>query len=213
MSVVSLAHSISSDASSVGGVGGRLPREVAIGSGPPNSERSGQLPHRFTGGGEPPQLLLPTRTQPRRLGDRQAACPSGFTGCGAPLSTQLKFQFGESSHNRRNRPSCRCGGIHPFSQGTQRDSTLAEIDDRSGDFRDRAESVDRSDNHGVAGPGVVEHRGQSGSGVLADPESLSVNIRLGSTPATPSAPSWDDVGGDGVQFAETARGTLVIGAT
>ena len=45
-------------------------REVAIGGGPPNSERSGQLAHRFTGGGEPAQLLLPIPTELGRLGGR-----------------------------------------------------------------------------------------------------------------------------------------------
>ena len=40
------------------GLPGPAPREVAIGGGPPNSERRGQLAHRLTGGGEPAQLLL-----------------------------------------------------------------------------------------------------------------------------------------------------------
>jgi hypothetical protein len=47
------------------------PGEVVIGGGPPNSERRGQLAPRFTGGGKPPQLLLPIGTELRRLGGRQ----------------------------------------------------------------------------------------------------------------------------------------------
>ena len=57
--------------------------------------------------------------------------------------------------------------VNPFAQGTQRDSTFTKRSDGAGDFGDGAsQPVDRGDNHGVAGPGVVEHRGQPRSGCL-----------------------------------------------
>ena len=40
------------------GLPGPAPGEVAIGGGPPNSERRGQLAHRLTGGGEPAQAAF-----------------------------------------------------------------------------------------------------------------------------------------------------------
>ena len=85
----------------------------------------------------------------------------------------------------------RVAGVNAFAQGAQRNPALTKVDDRAGDLGDRAaEPVDRSDHHGVAGPGIVEHCGQPGRAVLAEPESLWVNIRSESSPAALSATSW-----------------------
>ena len=47
----------------------------------------------------------------------------------------------------------------------QRDSTFTEIGDGAGDLGDgSAEPVDRGNDHGVSGPGIVEQRDQSQAG-------------------------------------------------
>ena len=53
------------------------------------------------------------------------------------------------------------------SRKTQRDSPFAEIGDGAGDLGDgSAEPVDRGNDHGVSGPGIVEQRDQSRPGRL-----------------------------------------------
>jgi hypothetical protein len=61
-------------------------------------------------------------------------------------------------------PTMRRGGrVNPFTQSAQYDSLLPEVGDGAGDFGDRAtEAVDRDNDDGVAGAGVVEYRRQPG---------------------------------------------------
>jgi hypothetical protein len=111
------------------------------------------------------QTLEAVWAELRRLGGRQMPSAAGFAGCGAALTPRFELQLGQGGHDRGNSPSRRGGRVYPFSQGAQRDSTFTKRSDGAGDFCDgSAESVDCGDNHGVAGPGVVEHCGQSRSG-------------------------------------------------
>jgi hypothetical protein len=72
----------------------------------------------------------------------------------------------------------------------QQDSALDKFSDGACDFGDgAAEPVDGGDNYGVAGAGVVQHRGQTRAGCFADPESTSVNALSVSTPAAVRAAS------------------------
>ena len=73
------------------GLPGPAPGEVAIGGGPPNSERKGQLAHRLTGGGEPAQLLLPIPAEVQRLGGR---VPNGTCRAGTRPRDAAHVPFG-----------------------------------------------------------------------------------------------------------------------
>jgi hypothetical protein len=176
-------------ACSAAGIGG-LPREVAIDGGPPNSERSGQLAHRFTGGGEPPQLLLPglgfgglvTGRRRARRNSRDAARRS---------RPKLQFQLRQGGHHRRHRLPRRGGRVHAFAHGAQRNTAPTRVSNGTGDLGNgAAQPIDRRHHHGVVAAGIVKQRPTPAGQSPPTRDSLSVNTRPRSTPAAPSATSW-----------------------
>ena len=81
--------------------------------------------------------------------------------------------------------------VDPFAQGTQCDSTFTKRSDGAGDFGDGAsQPVDRGDNHGVASPGVIEHRGQPRPSGVGRPGEFVGEHPLRINPGGSSAASW-----------------------
>ena len=89
--------------------------EIAVCSCSSDSERFGQLMHRFPGHSKPAQLFLPFRAELRGFGGRQMPGATGFSGCGAALAAQFELQFGEAGHDGRDSSPCWCGRIDAFA--------------------------------------------------------------------------------------------------
>ena len=155
--------------------------EIAIGGCPADPERLGEFVDGFTSGRQTTKLLLPIGGQLGWFCGRHTTRPAGLPRCCTTLSAQLELQLSEGGHDGGHGAASRRGGVDPFSQGSQQNSSLTEFDDGAGDFGDgSAEAVDCGDDDGVTSAGVVEHGcqpwsihvGRSGKLVGEDPPRL-----------------------------------------
>ena len=124
-----------------------------------------------------PNVAASSRTgSPVAASRRSCSCLSGLSFGGLVTGRRRAWRDLRDAA-RRSRPSSNSSSarapprrrvrVNPFAQGTQRESTFTKRSDGAGDFGDGAsQPVDRGDNYGVAGPGVVEHRSQPRSGCL-----------------------------------------------